>query len=577
LDARRFVDLYAAEAREHLRLLSRSITELESPGAAAAVGEAFRAAHTLKGIAAAMGHQAVASQAHAIEDSLDAVRAGRARADEALTDELLARIDELEQAIDASIAAPPLAASVSEARVRLSADTALPAARASLIVMTCRRSGLIASADPDPIDDDFTGELHLVPAPGVTRDALERAVRGCGDVEQIVWDEPVQAAGNGAVARPVVRVDVRRLDALADGISELLIWHARMEDVVRVPQNGAAPELARRRFRTLLGELQEEVLHLRMFPVGMVFERMPRVVREAARAVGKSIRLTMEGTDIELDRALLDELVDPIVHLLRNAVDHGIEKQDERARAGKPARAEIRLCAERERASVRIEVHDDGRGMARERIAEKAATLGLRVAAADAMTDEELLRVLAHPGLSTADEVTEVSGRGVGMDAVVQRIRTLGGALSMRSEEGAGTTFTMRLPLTLALAHALRVRVGPEDYAIPLTHVCEVVELQDVHVAAVGGRETLRVRDDLLPLVRLRQVLGIRGVGTETAAVIAENGERRAALAVDALLGREQIVMKGYVSPRDALPLFSGATLLADGRPALVLDPLSVV
>jgi two-component system chemotaxis sensor kinase CheA len=314
-----------------------------------------------------------------------------------------------------------------------------------------------------------------------------------------------------------------------------------------------------------------------MFPVGMVFERMPRVVREAARAVGKSIRLTMEGTDIELDRALLDELVDPIVHLLRNAVDHGIEKQDERARAGKPARAEIRLCAERERASVRIEVHDDGRGMARERIAEKAATLGLRVAAADAMTDEELLRVLAHPGLSTADEVTEVSGRGVGMDAVVQRIRTLGGALSMRSEEGAGTTFTMRLPLTLALAHALRVRVGPEDYAIPLTHVCEVVELQDVHVAAVGGRETLRVRDDLLPLVRLRQVLGIRGVGTETAAVIAENGERRAALAVDALLGREQIVMKGYVSPRDALPLFSGATLLADGRPALVLDPLSVV
>jgi two-component system chemotaxis sensor kinase CheA len=215
--------------------------------------------------------------------------------------------------------------------------------------------------------------------------------------------------------------------------------------------------------------------------------------------------------------------------------------------------------------------------MARERIAEKAATLGLRVAAADAMTDEELLRVLAHPGLSTADEVTEVSGRGVGMDAVVQRIRTLGGALSMRSEEGAGTTFTMRLPLTLALAHALRVRVGPEDYAIPLTHVCEVVELQDVHVAAVGGRETLRVRDDLLPLVRLRQVLGIRGVGTETAAVIAENGERRAALAVDALLGREQIVMKGYVSPRDALPLFSGATLLADGRPALVLDPLSVV
>jgi two-component system chemotaxis sensor kinase CheA len=233
------------------------------------------------------------------------------------------------------------------------------------------------------------------------------------------------------------------------------------------------------------------------------------------------------------------------------------------------------LRAERERTSVRIQLIDDGRGVQRQHIAQRAQELGIPFPGESA-TDDDVLRALAHPGFSTAEKVTEVSGRGVGLDAVVSRIRALGGALVMRSVEGGGTIFTIRLPLTLALAQALRVRIAGEDYAIPLTHVREVVELQDVWVSAVGGRETLRVRDDLMPLVRLRGILGAHGNGTETAAVITDNGEQRTALAVDELIGREQILMKSFVPARGSLPFFSGAILLADGRPALVLDPLSV-
>ncbi|MGH7506294.1 MAG: chemotaxis protein CheW, partial [Longimicrobiales bacterium] len=223
-------------------------------------------------------------------------------------------------------------------------------------------------------------------------------------------------------------------------------------------------------------------------------------------------------------------------------------------------------------------VIDDGRGVASEPIVRRARALGLLPAGGHLrLPDDELFRLMSQPGFSTADQVTEVSGRGVGLDAVVARIRALGGAIVMSSGAGTGTSFTIRLPLTLALAQALRVRVGGEDYAIPLTHVTEAVELNDVMLGAVRGRESLRLRDELLPLVRLRAMLGAGDPGTERAAVIAEIAERRAALAVDELVGREQILVKTFDAAAGMLPYFTGATILADGRPALILDPLSVM
>ena len=284
----------------------------------------------------------------------------------------------------------------------------------------------------------------------------------------------------------------------------------------------------------------------------------------------------IEGDDVELDRSILEEINEPLVHILRNAVDHGMGAPAEREAAGKPPRGRIVVRAERERNSVRIVVSDDGRGIMRSRVIEKAKQRGLLSADVTSVNDEELFRLLSHAGFSTADEVSALSGRGVGMDVVVTRVRTLGGATEMHSVEGSGTTLSIRLPITLALAQALRVRVGGEDYAIPLTHVSEAVELNGNYTGQ-GGRETLELRSVRMPLVRLRRVLQIDGDGAEQAAVIAEMGDRRAALAVDELVGREQILVKSFDPAAGMLPYFSGATLLANGRPALVLDPLSVI
>jgi two-component system chemotaxis sensor kinase CheA len=577
VDARRFVDLYASEARDHLRLLNHNILQLDTATADAAMAEAFRAAHTLKGIAAAMGHTAVAELAHTLEDHLDALRTGRRSIADDLIDELLAGADALERAVEVSLATATFTPHYAD--VQLLPETQLPAARASLIVLTLKRRELVDRIEPEAFDEDFSGTFRIYPVPGADLAAIESVIRAGGDVQSVYWEAPAPVTPTAAAAAaqslaPAVRVDPRKLDALADGIGELTVLHARLGET----DGGAAGGAARRQIAALLGELREEILHLRMFPVSLVFDQLPRVVHDAARATGKSVHVTMEGGDIELDRSILDELVDPLVHLLRNAVDHGIEAPEERAAAGKPTRGQILLRAERERTSVRISLIDDGRGVRRQRVAERAGAVGIPLpGSADDITDDDLLRVLAHPGFSTADRVTEISGRGVGLDVVAARLRALGGALVMRSVEDSGTTFIIRLPLTLALAPALRVRVAGEDYAIPLTHVREVVELQDVLVSAVGGREALRVRDDLLPLVRLRDVLRAPGLGLDAAAVITDNGEQRTALAVDELLGREQILMKSFVPARGTLPIFSGATLLADGRPALVLDPLSVV
>ncbi|MEX0907775.1 MAG: chemotaxis protein CheW, partial [Gemmatimonadota bacterium] len=286
----------------------------------------------------------------------------------------------------------------------------------------------------------------------------------------------------------------------------------------------------------------------------------------------------VEGDDVELDRAILEEIGEPLVHLLRNSVDHGIETPEQRVAAGKTAKGRIRVWAERERSSVRIVVEDDGRGVAAEKVVARARAAGLlEPEASGDVTDEELFRLLSHAGLSTAEQVSDVSGRGVGMDVVVSRIRALGGAIEMRTWPGSGTAFHIRLPITLALALALRVRIGDEEYAIPLTHVSEAVELQP-HAFLLDGREMLQLRDEQMPLVRMRRRLRVPpDGGTEQAAVIAEMGDRRAALAVDELIGREQILVKTFDPVAGMLPYFSGATMLADGRPALVLDPLSVI
>jgi two-component system chemotaxis sensor kinase CheA len=325
--------------------------------------------------------------------------------------------------------------------------------------------------------------------------------------------------------------------------------------------------------------MQIEVIAARMTPVGEVFERFPRLVRDLSRDLGKEIRFDMEGEEIELDRSILDEIGEPLVHLIRNAADHGIETPADRLKTGKTAQGRILLSAARERNTVAIRVIDDGRGIDRDKILEKARREGVAPPETDVLTDDLLVRILAKPGFSTAQTVSGVSGRGVGVDVAMTRVRALGGTLEVRSEVGRGSTFTLRVPLTLAIVRALLTEAGGERYAVPLAFVAETVEFDRRAVTALRDREALVVRDQVIPTIHLRDLVAARSgtAGSKRPTVILEIGERRTALVVDALVGQQDIVVEPFDAPRGLPPFVGGATILADGAPALILDAAALL
>ena len=370
-----------------------------------------------------------------------------------------------------------------------------------------------------------------------------------------------------------VRIELSRLDSLLNLIGELVIVRGRLERVSRGLPHAAVHEAVTDATR-LIGELQTEIMTSRLVPVGQVFDRFPRLVRDVSRTVGKDVLFSIEGKEIEIDRSVLEEIGEPVVHLLRNAVDHGLELPEVREAAGKPRAGRLTLAARRDRAAVVITVHDDGRGIDREKVLARALAMGMVPAGTVVLDDDSMLRCISHPGFSTAERVTDVSGRGVGIDAVQARTRALGGTFEVTTEMGKGTAVSIRLPMTLAIVRALLARVGDELYALPLTHVRETMARGPAEVRQVQGREVLVLRDEVLPILRLRDVVALppgRAAGFEEIVVI-ERGDRRAGLVVDELTGQEDIVVKSFDAVRDGGTLFSGATILADGAPALIVD-----
>jgi two-component system chemotaxis sensor kinase CheA len=374
-----------------------------------------------------------------------------------------------------------------------------------------------------------------------------------------------------------VRIDLRRLDALVNLVGELVIARGRLTqlsgEIMHSELDDAVGHAAR-----LIGELQDAVMASRLVPVWQIFDRFPRVVRDAARALGKDVEFLVEGREIEVDRSLLDQLGDPLIHLLRNAVDHGIEAPDVRAAAGKPRTGRLILSAARDRASIMLTVTDDGRGVDRANILRKARALGMPEGELAELSDEQVLRVIARPGFSTAAQVSDYSGRGVGMDAVLSRVRGLGGSMELETAPGQGTSLKLRLPATLAIVPALLTRVATETYALPLTHVQETLHLTPDVVRAVRGRDVLVLRDEFLPLVRLRDVVQLPVRDAEgSQVVVIEVADRRAGVVVDQLIGQQEIVVKTFDTVRGAASCVTGATILSDGSPALILEATSLL
>jgi len=675
VDNREYAQLFLTESREHVAAVNQSLLQLErdstGAGAASAVGEIFRAVHTIKGMAATMGYTLVADLAHELETVLDSVRRGEMSIEATIMDTLFRSADVLEQAVEAAVAgregdvvaadliatlraltaapiapraapappAPPEPASATAAqasstsgaelvRIWLHPETPLRGVRAFLIVQALATIGEVVSTTP-PIaalqNEDFDNEFSVRLATSQPAGEIERVARAVGDVFEVqvgeprasgAWAAPTPAWGmpaismtpahdmaamsamtltpaHGVVATPSndtrsesgrvrsVRIDVRRLDAFMNLIGELVIARGRLTQLATELGDLPLEETVMQSSR-LITELRDEITASRMVPVSQVFDRFPRVVRDAARGVGKPVDFVIEGKDIELDRSMLDEIAESLVHLLRNAVDHGIEPAEVRAASGKPAVGRLVLSAVRDRSAVVIKVSDDGKGIDRERVLARAKRDGLVDESKTDLTEDELLRLLARPGFSTAEKVTGLSGRGVGVDAVYTKVRALGGAMDIRSVPGQGTTVVIRLPLTLAIMRALLARVGAETYAIPLAHVSETVELVPDVLRTVKGKEVLLARDEVLPLLRLRTLVGLPSYSPATEidlehVVVIDLGDRRAGLVIDELTGQEEIVVKQYDAVRDGPPFFGGATLLGDGRPSLIVDVSSLL
>jgi two-component system chemotaxis sensor kinase CheA len=614
MDVRQYADLFLSESRDHLTQYNHLLLEWEKdPAAREPVGGIFRAVHTIKGMAATMGYTGVAELAHRTENLLDVLRKGGREAAPPLLDLLFRAGDALERAIAAAVegreeaapaalveeldraaaggspAAPAAAPAPAPApaapegagqlvRVALRADAVLKGARALLVLRKAEALGAVSALAPAVAAieaDGFDGRFAFRLRSDADVARIERELRTAGDVDRVEFEAESAAEApvlEGARGRHV-RVDLRRLDALMDQIGELAIARGQLSALVAQRDDHELSDGALR-IGKLAAALQEEILAARLTPVWQVFDRFPRMVRDLARRVGKQVDFRVEGKDIELDRAILDEIADPLVHLLRNAVDHGIEPPEERLAKGKPAAGRLTLAAVKERSAVVIRVTDDGRGISRAVVLARAKELGLVAADVEALPDDELFHLLGRSGFSTAKQVTDVSGRGVGIDVVAHAIRALGGALEIRSEEGKGAAFSLRLPVTMAILRALLARVGDETYALPLTHVAETVDPRPDELRRVQGREAMLLRGRLLPLVRLGELVGAPSAppAARLPVVVLEMGERRAGVAVDALLGQQEIVVKGFDAPRGMLPVFSGATILGDGRPALILD-----
>ena len=657
---------FLQEAEEQLLLLDEDIVRLERESENQdLLQEIFRAAHTLKGSSAMLGHQRMAGLAHVMESVLDRVRKGSLGVSTEVVDALLHSLDalnalkeelvipdatpveidslitelerasETEEGVDerlpeGEVGGPVvlnqeslkrlqiLEASqhaIYEVKVTLRQGTEWVAVRCFQALQALSGVGEIIASSPtsEDIEAERVGSrVWVVLATLQDEEALRNALQPVEDAESVEIgpyspqeassEERPADSGQGepgatddAVSRQkgqksqTVRIDVERLDHLMNMIGELVI------DRTRIVQIGKALEARYRddemvealgktatHIEKVVDELQETTMKVRMLPIGTVFNGFPRMIRDLAQKMDKKVNFVVDGQDTEIDRTVIDRIRDPLVHLLRNSIDHGIESSEERVAAGKPEYGTIWLSAYHEQGHIVITVEDDGNGIDPENI--KASVVKkklLSYEAASRLSDSEALELVFLPGASTAAETTDVSGRGVGMDIVRANIEAINGFVNLESNIGRGTKFTLKLPLTLATLQAILVGVSDTLYAIPLVYVTETIMVESHKINTVDGNEMFRIRENVLPLLRLSEVLQIGGnrsaQASELWVVIVKLGERRVGLAVDTLIELQEIVVKSLGRYIGEIKGVAGASVLGDGRVVLILDAVTLM
>jgi two-component system, chemotaxis family, sensor kinase CheA len=484
----------------------------------------FRAAHSIKGGSAMFAFEEVTSFTHSLETLLDELRSGRLSVTTEIADLLFKSVD----------------------------------------VMRDLLRGLQSSTP------------HETQRVAGLQSEIERIIKGLpGGVR--VETPPDASRHQGGPDSGSIRVSTQKIDELMNIVGELVIVQAMLNEQALV-LTGPAGEPFRSGVAQLernTRELQESVMRVRMLPISFVFGRFQRMARELAQRLGKQIDLTLTGENTEIDKTMLEKIGDPLTHLVRNSIDHGVELPEIRLQAGKPAVGTVHLEAYHRGGSIAVEVTDDGAGLDKDRILAKARSRGL-VGPNQTLTDHEIHELIFAPGLSTADKATDVSGRGVGMDVVRRNVQELGGKVEIRSERGRGSRFTITLPLTLAIVEGLSARIGSETYIVPLVSIIESLRLTPASASRLPGcEEVFPFRGDYLPVLRLHDLFGVEPRSRllhEGLIVVAEGEGRRVGLFVDELLGQQQVVIKSLQTNYRRVPGVAGATILGDGSVALILD-----
>jgi two-component system chemotaxis sensor kinase CheA len=424
------------------------------------------------------------------------------------------------------------------------------------------------AAQPTPIETP--APVAAKPEPVAATAAPAKAPKAAKVAAPADKETPANAASSS------MRVDAERLDELMDRVGELVIAQARLTQIAATSSDGNLKTIAEELERLSSG-LRDTTMGIRMVPIGTLFSRFRRLIHDLSRDLGKDIDFITTGEDTELDKTMIERLADPLVHLIRNSVDHGLEPAEKRLAAGKPAKGTVRLSAVYAGAEVAISVTDDGAGLNAERIRAKAEEAGLLAPDAK-IADADLWQMIFAPGFSTAKEVTSLSGRGVGMDVVKRTIENMRGSIDLTTKPRHGTTVTLRLPLTLAIIEGLLIRVGEGRYIIPLPAVEECVELPEGIEANARGRNFLDIRGSLVPFLRLREVFGTKTpVEPHQKTIIISTGETRVGLVADQIIGNHQTVIKSLSKLHSDVTIFSGATILGDGTAALILDVAQLV
>ncbi|SDM33716.1 chemotaxis protein CheA [Halarsenatibacter silvermanii] len=660
-----YLKMFFDEAEEYIQSLNEDILTLEQePDNEEVINSIFRAAHSLKGMAATMGFDSLTNLTHKMENALDLIRNDELYLDTDLIDALFDGIDlinelvedikrsgeeetnvddyveKLNEMIESHRGAPvsgdkTLAGSSSgkelpekgaeeleisldkddrkeifehsssgdeilQIEVKFDEDSMLRSVRAYMVLKKAEELGYLVKSEPDRMaieDDDVEIEdkLYLLIISSLGREEIKEEILDIIEIVEanitaldINFDEFTEdeknktsdSSGGSSDSKievsPTVRVDIDKLDKLMNMVGELLINKTQMEDLNI--DNDVYKDIIQQLDRVTM-ELHHVVMQIRMVPIGGIFNRFPRLVRDLSRDLDKEVDLNIEGADTELDRSIIDELADPLVHIIRNAVDHGIEKPDVREEKGKPRTGQIDLSAYQKGSEIVIEIEDDGRGLDPDEIAGQAVEKGLVSSEeVETLSEMEKLDFIFSPGFSTSDEASEVSGRGVGMDVVKRVVESLDGQVSLESEPDQGTLITISLPLTLAITQALMVKIDRETFAIPLDAISETLTIDPAEIKTVRGQDVIVPRDTTIPVTEAARQLNINidfdryKEWEEIPVVTVNTGNRVVGLIIDEFLNQQEIVVKSLGEYLGNVENISGATIIGDGDVALILD-----